>query len=102
MTAKKLIKLEQIVKPILERSITARNDDFFLYSEVIKEFKPELSDVPLLQALRCHNELGLPNYDSVARARRKVQEKNPELESERTRRRRLKEAEEYKEYARIS
>jgi hypothetical protein len=96
------MRYEEIIKPILERDERARNDDFYLYSEVLWELNPDALRLNVVTALRNHSDLNLPNYESVTRARRKVQAKHPELESERTRRRRLKEQEAYKEYAKIS
>ena len=99
MTSNKLKKLEDIVKPILEESVAARNDDFYLYNEVIRELHPELLAAFLSEALVLHKEMGLPNYESVTRVRRKLQAEHPHLASERTRQRRLKECKEYQEYA---
>lgn len=102
MTSLKLKKLEEIVLPILERDEEARNDDFHLYSEVVAATHPEFLNVTFLDALRCHKVLGLPNYESVTRVRRKLQEKHPELESERAKKHRKKEEAEYREYAKTS
>ena len=99
MKCDKLLKLEEIIKPILEKSISARNDDFYLYYEVIKVLNAEVEWNTLGTVLKGHKELGLPNYESVTRVRRKLQATYPELESERTRNRRLRECKEYKEYA---
>ena len=102
MTVEKLVKMEDIVKPILESDERARNDDFYLYSEVLWQLQPSALNLNLVTALRNHNELGLPSYESVTRVRRRIQEKCPELASERGKMRRQKEQEIYKEYAKIS
>lgn len=99
MTSKKLKKLEDVVRPILENDVRARNDDFYLYNEVIGVVCPILQNALLCDALTLHKQMGLPNYESVTRVRRRLQAKYPWLESERMRKRRLKEAEEYKAYA---
>lgn len=101
MTTKKLLKLEGIVKPILEESFLARNDDFYLYGQVIAALCPECEEIPLYSALIDHLHYGLPNIKSVERVRRKLQAKYPELESERAKQRRAKEESAYVEYAKI-
>lgn len=100
MTAKKLYKLEDIVKPILEESEDSRNDDYYLYCKVLESTNPEAMKHSLFSCLMRHKELGLPSYESVSRVRRRLQAKYPHLESERTRKRRMKETEAYIEYAR--
>lgn len=102
MTTKKLLKLEDIVKPILEESIAARNDDFYLYYKVLEVINPRVNDFCLSTVLISHNDLNMPSYESVSRVRRKIQAKCPELASERVKKRRMKEIETYKEYAKIN
>ena len=99
MTSDKIKKLEDAVRPILEESIEARSDDFFLYGKVVELLCPECKDIPLNEALRSRRYYGLPNYESVTRVRRRLQAKYPELSSEPTRRVRYKESGEYKKYA---
>ncbi len=100
MTAKKLYKLEDVIKPILEESETSRNDDYCLYCKVLEFTNPEAMNNSLFSCLMRHKELGLPSYESVSRVRRRLQAKYPHLESERTRKRRIEEAKAYIEYAR--
>lgn len=97
MTVEKLKNQETIVKDILERSIGARNDDFYLYAILLEENYPELHNVSLIDALTNHKKYNLPSMKSVERNRRKVQEKCPSLASERAMRK--KEEQIYKEYA---
>lgn len=97
-TYEKLKDLEKVIKPILEKSIGSRNDDFYLYAIIIEYYYPQLKDVPLVEALTFHSDLGLPSYETVSRVRRKVQEKYPHLASEKVKARRAKEQEVYKEY----
>lgn len=98
MSKKYLIKLETIVTEILEDNILARNDDYVLYIEVCRKLYPETLNLPFLSAMLNHNEL-LPNIKSVERARRKAQERRPDLESERAKKKREKEQAAYVEYA---
>lgn len=100
MTVEKLKKLENVIKPILEEQPQTREDDFLLYAEVIKEYKPELLNLSARTFLVGHNELNVPNIKSVERARRKVQEKHPELASERAKMRRAIEQQAYVQYGR--
>ena len=103
MTVEKLYRLEDIVKPILEKSEEARNDDFYLYSEVLWELCPHALTVSAATLLRNNKALGVPSYKSVERVRRRIQAKCPELESERAIKKRKKEEEVvYKEYAKTS
>lgn len=99
MTVEKLRKLENIIKPILERQPQTRNDDYLLYAEIIRAYNPDLLEIPTKAFLFGHIELNLPNIKSVERARRKVQEKHPELASERAKKKRAEEEQMYREYA---
>lgn len=100
MTVEKLKDLEKVIKPILEEHPQTREDDYLLYAEVIKQYSPKLLEYPARTFLMYHNELKLPNIKSVERARRKVQEKHPELASERAKRRRAIEQQAYVQYGR--
>ena len=102
MSVNKLLKLEDLIKPILEEYELARNDDYYLYCKVLEITNPEAMQYSMFSCLMRHKELRLPSYESVSRVRRRLQAKYPELESEKTRKRRLKEEAEYKEYARTS
>lgn len=100
MTVEKLKKLENVIKPILEEQPQTREDDLLLYAEIIKRYKPNLHRVNVITFLEYHNDLNVPNIKSVERARRKVQEKHPELASERAKRRRAIEQQAYVQYGR--
>ena len=99
MTAEKLKKLENVIKPILEKYPQTREDDYLLYAEVINRYNPELLGVSAEMFLVCHSELNVPNIKSVERARRKLQEKYPELATERAKRKRAEEQASYISYA---
>ena len=100
MNAKKLRRLEDIVKPILEESPLAREDDMYLYGEVIGVLNPAANDANVLEIMRFYKSYGLPPLISVGRVRRRIQEKCPELAGEKKRRK--MQEEEYKEYAKTS
>lgn len=94
------IKIEDEVKQILIDSERARNDDLYLYWVYCERHHSNIDYKLLLADATYRKTLNLANYKSVERARRKVQEKNPNLISERTKRQREKEYDKYKEYAR--
>lgn len=94
------IKIEDEVKQILLYSTRARNDDLFLYWVYCERHHQNIDYKLLLADATYRKQLKLASYKSIERARRKVQEKNPNLISERTKKQREKQYEEYKEYAR--
>lgn len=99
MTVEKLRNIENIVKTILEERPETRGDDFILYAYFINKYNPKLLDVTAGAFLMSHDDLGVPNIKSVERARRKVQEKHPELLSEEKKKKRAEEEQTYIEYA---
>jgi hypothetical protein len=99
MTVEKLRDLEKVIKTILEEKPQTREDDYLLYAELIARYDNRLLEYPARTFLQYHNELNLPNIKSVERARRKVQEKHPELASERAKRKRAEEQQAYMNYA---
>ena len=99
MEVEKLKNLENVVKPILKHCPMARGDDFILYAEVIRSYNPALLEMPTRAFLYAHDTLKVPNIKSVERARRKLQEKFPELASEKAKRKRAKEQATYISYA---
>lgn len=80
----KIHKLEEIVKPILENDLTARDDDFEL---VLKVFEKHLSysdyadTMSFRELMNNHIVLDLPPFESITRCRRKLQQMYPELKS---------------------
>lgn len=91
---------EKVVLEVLEESQLAREDDYFLMHRVCEKLCPEIIGKPFGMALIMHKELDLPNWKSVERARRKVQEKRPDLVSPEKAKKRSEEEENYREYAR--
>ena len=99
MTVNKLIKQEEIIKPILEQHPETRGDDFLLYAEVIREYRPELAELSVIHFFVAHKDLYCPSYESVSRVRRRLQAKYPELCSDAAKERRAKQEAEYKTYS---
>ena len=99
MTVNKLVRQEEIVKSILEKHPETRGDDFLLYAEVIREYRPELAKLSVLDFFVAHKNLYCPSYESLTRVRRRVQEKHPELLSDKAKEIRAKEEAIYRAYA---
>lgn len=93
---KKIINTAVLVKRILEEKPETRNDDYLLWAETIlvavrQSTDLYVHDLNMIYALRHIRELNLPDFGTVGRARRKLQEKFPELRgSERVRQERAK------------
>lgn len=96
-----LYKVEGLVKNILEIYEDARNDDFVLIYRVYKE----INESAMIRELFCevmlnHNKYGLPAFESVSRARRKLQAEHEELRAKkRVRDERINKTSDYINYA---
>ena len=84
-----------IVKHILTKKEAARDDDMYLYALVLYKFKLIDPNETFYQVMTSAKTRGLPSYESVSRARRKVQEQEPELRGAKYKERK-KEEEEYR------
>ncbi len=90
-------KYENLVHCILIRREGTRSDDKLLYFWVLRE-EGFNTDISLEHFLIGNN---YPNYDSITRCRRKLQEKYPELRPAKNEQIRRQEAEEdFRAYAR--
>ena len=91
-------KVHTMVKEILIKSVKARNSDAYLYCKVIEKISKGASDRPFKEVIA---DVDLPKYDTVTRIRRKLQEKNPNLQgSDRVRDYRTENEEAFRKYAR--
>lgn len=78
-----LVNVTDLVKAILEKSQQARNSDSFLYLAVLKQIGVE-SDIDI-ESVRVFDFLlnlqgkAFPCFESVRRARQKIQREYPEL-----------------------
>lgn len=82
---------------ILSIDAETRDDDFVLYYVVCRAY----TDAPIWamsfeEAMLNHKKHRLPSYESITRARRKVQEEHPELRGEKYNARKERQ-EEYRE-----
>lgn len=95
----KLNTMESIVVQVLEESPLSRADDYVLMWLVCEKVKPEIGHIPFSTVLYHHKSLGLPNWETVTRCRRKIQEKRPDLVNPEKARIRAAEETAYREYA---
>lgn len=96
----KIKKTEIIVKSILEDNKEARDDDFLLVSLVCRRYCPGIIGETFTEVLAQHKRYGLPSFESITRARRKLQATHEELRgSEQVRRIRDEEEENFRDYA---
>lgn len=96
----KIENVEKLVKQALERNKSAREDDHLLYIEVVYIIDPALVNVNFKMNFMNARNLGLPPFESVSRARRKLQEKYPELRANRiVENARIEKQIEFEEYA---
>lgn len=99
MKKEKLYKLEEVVKNILEDEELARRDDCYLILRVVEKIYPTLVSETFKEVMVKGKSKGL-SFESITRARRKVQKDNPELCDEETVESRINEMQEYVEYSR--
>ena len=76
--------IAKLVKYILERNPATRNSDYTLWLEVLKEYTAFRGCSALLRSwtvedFLAHGHTLVPCFESVSRARRKIQAKYPEL-----------------------
>lgn len=72
------------VKHIMELHAEARDDDFILYLDVCKLY----TDVPVWavsfeDAMNNSKKYGMPSYEAITRARRRVQQTCPDMRGKR-------------------
>jgi len=67
------------VREVLIAHKDARDSDFHTYGWVIKKTNPELLGMKLGKVLWEHKELDVPSFETIRRARQKIQHDCPEL-----------------------
>lgn len=101
MKKNELKSITKIVKTILEQDELARNSDKYLYMKVIEKLNADALDYALVLFLTDPMFNDLPCFESVRRARQKVQQHFPELAgSKRVQAARKEDEAEVKEFAR--
>ena len=75
----KLYETKELVKEVLEENERARNSDNELYIEVCYRINPSVLRIPFEDVIGCLADYNLPPFESVRRARQKLQAERPEL-----------------------
>lgn len=95
----KLKTMEKVVAEILEHNLQARKDDYVLMVSVCEKLCPEILNRPFWVVMQNHYTNNLPNWETISRCRRKIQEKRPDLVSPHVARKRRMNEREYIEYS---
>ena len=101
--------LKNLVQQYLEKVPATRSDDIRLYFLVAADiygdngFNPtpgetDFMNLPIYDFVINYKYYGLPAFESVSRARRKIQENHPELCDEKTVKIRAERQEEFRDY----
>ena len=91
-----------MVKEVLTEHPDTRNNDYLLWVKVIEldQDKSPLLIEDFRKVVANLRVLGIPNFETVSRARRKLQEKYPDLRAtEETRQFRSEKEQEFKDFA---
>ena len=94
----KLKMVEPLVEEALINNKSCRGDNFILYLEVLKKYID--LNLSIKDVFLNHDLLGIPSLESITRARRKLQEKHPELKDVQAALIREQEEEAYIDYSR--
>ena len=95
----KLIKIEEIVEQILRQDEYARNNDVYLILKYVSKVYPYEVGKRFEEAMTNVSKKGL-SFESITRARRKIQNKYPELKNDKVANFRDKKQKEYIAYSR--
>lgn len=79
MKEEKTYQLQIYVLTCLQSYPITRDDDFQLVLSVWRELNPSVANIPLKKVMENHKEYGLPSFESITRARRKMQNIYPRL-----------------------
>lgn len=69
-------------KYVLTYYPNSRNDDGLLISKVMEKINPSIKGLKFNFVLENINALGLPSFETITRARRKLQEKFPRYKAD--------------------
>ena len=90
-------EVEPLVREALIEHPITRDDNFHLYGVVLAHYIDV--NMPLVEVFARHTELKIPSLETITRCRRKIQEREPELASQRAMEAREREEIEHEEYA---
>ena len=96
---RKLIKVEEVVEQILRQDKYSRNNDIYLILKYITKVYPYEVGKRFEEAMTNVSKKGL-SFESITRARRKIQNKYPELKNDKVANFRNKKKKEYIAYSR--
>ncbi|MEG0282574.1 MAG: hypothetical protein RR662_05295 [Clostridia bacterium] len=95
----KIFSIENRVINAIKRVPAMASNDQLLYIEVIYQIKPELVNSNFMDVFTNPKKNGVPSFAGVERARRKVQERYPELRiNKKVRKSRCEKQKDYKDY----
>lgn len=92
--------IHNMVLETLKESERARGDDFYLWYLICSAMCEEAMWQQFQYVLVHHNEFGVPSFESVRRARQKIQATYPELKNDYVAERRHAKEQVYLDYAR--
>ena len=93
-------RVESAVMAVLTAHPDARNDDFILINMVYQHLKFETGSTYFEDVMMSHKKHNLPSFESITRARRKLQAEYPHLRADKlTQNVRDKQQEEFRQYA---
>ena len=95
----KLMKVEEVVEQILRKDEYARNNDVYLILRYISKVYPYEIGKKFEEAMTNVSKKGL-SFESITRARRKIQNKYPELRNEKISNFRYEKKKDYIDYSR--
>lgn len=96
----KLIKVEETVEKVLRENPETRKDDFLLIYCTYEELGYVKGMQSFATTLKKAKKRGYTSFESITRARRRLQKEYPELVDEEAKKARLKKVSEYVTYAR--
>lgn len=76
---KRIKRTSDIVKDVLTNCPHTRNSDDLLYIQVCRKLNPMICTQSFQTVMLYRSQLGLPPFESVRRARQKIQAAFPEL-----------------------
>jgi len=96
---KKLLRIEEIVEQILREDIYSRSNDIYLILKYVLKVYPYEAGKKFEQVMINMEKKGL-SFESITRARRKLQNKYPELRNEKIANLRNEKQKDYIDYSR--
>ena len=77
--SKKNDLIRERVEMLLRAKVEDRNSDFTLLNDYIDTYCVDTKDITFDELMRNHTSYGVPSFEGITRARRRVQKDNPDL-----------------------